>query len=154
MADEKGVRVMAALRGHASLTVCIVGVVAWFTFGAAGQIASAATRMPQSDDLKSVCRDLLAAGYFRGSGKCPPMVAKLTQAGRLTKTKMKKLNESMSYEDVVHLAGPGSFSSSTSINGEATFNWRGPKPKTYVLVTFIDDALSTPVIVDNCSGKC
>jgi hypothetical protein len=36
----KGVRVMAALRGRA-LTVCIVGAVAWFTFGAAGQIASA-----------------------------------------------------------------------------------------------------------------
>ena len=82
------------------------------------------------------------------------MVAKVSQAGRLTKTKMKKLNDSMSYEDVVHLAGPGSFSSSTNINGEATFDWRGPKPKTYVLVTFIDDALSAPVVVDKCSVKC
>jgi hypothetical protein len=144
---------MAALRGRA-LTVCIVGVVAWFTFGAVGQIASAGTQMPHSLDLKSVCRDLRAAGYFRGSGECPPMVAKLSQAGRLTKTKMKKLNDSMSYEDVEHLAGPGSFSSSTNINGEATFDWRGPKPKTYVLVTFIDDALSAPVVVDRCSVKC
>ena len=134
---------MATLRGRA-FAVCIVGVVAWFTFGAAGQSASARTGMPHSVDLKSVCRDLRAAGYFRGSGVCPPMVAKLSQAGRLTKTKMKELNDSMSYEDVVHLAGPGSFSSSTNINGEATFDWRGPKPKTYVLATFIETRSAPP----------